>query len=641
MAIGEVTTARHQPTGSLIYGAGMGLVFIGQRVLSSGALAWALTAVGATAVLGALIARSVSARRAAAGDQTGQRALLLLFALGSAALLAYLLTSDLLMVLWGTSLQRHLPWLNTALVTLWPALCLIGTLPVLFVELSYASMRRAPVFERGRLTTALMSGLGVAFALVFAFAAVYSGRISDIRLDVSFFRTTKAGESTSRIVQALDQPLTITTFFPPTNDVGAEVDRYFGSLKGLSPFFSLQRYDHALDPGKGRDLGVTGNGVIVFTRGTLRRQIGLPLTIERAREDLRKLDAQVNSTLMNITRPSRRIYFTQGHGERVFEPVDETDRRSTLSHLKQSLSDQGYDVLELSIAHGLGTDIPDDAEAVLAVGPTRAFLPEESATLLRFVKQRGGSLLLALDPEAKQSHTELLEPLGVSFDPTILVNDMAHWRRSGHASDRSNVATVAFGGHVSVATLAKLGFQAPVVFMGAGALHLQQSPSDEHGAPKTEVIVQADANTWADVDLNFEAGANETRQAFALATSVSFDLPAPLPQGRVLVFGDADVFADIAMQNNGNQTLFADALHWLARDEAIAGQISSEEDVPIAHSRQKDVAWFYITSFIPPLVILALGFLFTRSRRVERARDEHAAPKPAALIAPEAAKEAI
>lgn len=641
MAISEVTAARHHPAGSLIYGAGMGLVFIGQRVLAAGATAWALTAVGVAAVLGALIARSVSARRAAAGDQTGQRALQLLYGLGAAALFAYLLTSDLLMVLWGTSLQRHLPWLNTALGTIWPALCLVGTLPVLFVELSYASMRRAPVFERGRLNTALMSGLGVAFALVFAFAAGYSGRISDIRFDVSFFRTTKAGESTTRIVQALDQPLTVTTFFPPTNDVGAEVDHYFGSLKGLSPFFSLERYDHALDPGKGRDLGVTGNGVIVFTRGTLRRQIGLPLVIDRARDDLRKLDAQVNSTLLNITRPSRRIYFTQGHGERVFKPVDETDRRSTLSHIKQSLSDQGYDVLELSIAHGLGTDIPEDAVAVLALGPTRAFLPEESAALHRYVKQRGGSLLLALDPEAKLSHAELLQPLGVAFDPTILVNDLAHWRRSGQASDRANVATVSFGGHVSVATLAKLGLQAPVVFMGAGALHVQESPAGERGAPQTEVIVQADANTWADVDLNFEASAEEERQPFALATSVSFDLAAPIPQGRVMVFGDADVFADIAMQNHGNQTLFADALHWLSRDEAIAGQISSEEDVPIAHSRQKDVAWFYVTSFIPPVVILLLGFLFTRSRRAERARDEHAMPKSSPATQPEAAKEAV
>lgn len=621
MAMTTVEGSKHHPAGSLAYAAGMVLVYIGQRALASGLTAWVMTGAGVVVVLAALVARLFIVRAAANGDRRGQRALLFLYALGTAALFAYLATSDLVLLTLGTSLERHIPSLNAAFKTLWPALWLLGTLPVLFVEMSYASMRRAPVIEHGRLHTALLSGLGMAFALIFAFATGYSGRLSDIRFDVSYFRTAKAGESTRKIVRNLDQLLTVTAFFPPTNEVAAEVDSYFGGLEGLSPLFKVERYDHALDPGKGRDLGATGNGVIVFTRGTLRRQIGLSLDLDRARQDLRKLDAQVNNLLLAITRPVRRVYFTQGHGERVFSPVDETDRRSTLSRLRQTLLDQGHDVVELTVAHGLGAEVPDDAMAVVVMGPRAAFLPEEAAALHRYVKTRGGSLLVTLDPEAGQAHTNLLQPLGLRFEPVTLANDLAHWRRTGQPSDRTNIATASFGSHVSVATLAKLGFQAPVVFMGAGSLH-----AIPDAKPAPEVTLQTDGNTWADENLDFEPNTQETRASFALASTVSFPgSSVDSPTGRVLVFADADVFGDIAMQNAGNQMLFADGMHWLGRDENISGAVATEEDVPISHSRKQDVAWFYLTSFVPPALLVALGFVITRRRRAERARDEHVA----------------
>lgn len=622
MALTPVLRPGHRATGSVVYACGMGAMFLGQRVLGSGTTAWILTAVGFVAVAGAFGARLISLARARLGDRTGQAGLALLYGLGLASLVAYVLSSEILLLTLGTSLDRHAPSLDQALETLWPALWLAGSLPVLFVELAYRSMRRAPVFERGRLRTSLLAGVGVAFALVFAFATVYTGRITDVRWDVSYFRTAKAGDSTRRIVEALDKPVTITTFFPPTNDVAREVDAYVGQLQDLSPLLKIERYDHALDPGKGRELGVTGNGVIVVRRGTMRRQIGIPLELERARPELRKLDQQVNKTLLTVTRPVRRVYFTRGHDERVFKPVTDTDRRSTLSHLERTLEDEGFDVVELSIAHGLGAEVPEDAAVVVVMGPMKAFLPEEAAALQRYVQQRGGSVLVALDPEVGLGFEGLLAPLGLAFTPTLLANDLVHWRRTGQASDRANVATVSFGTHVSVSTLAKLGMQAPVVFMGAGAL-----TSLPDAKPAAEPVIFSDANTWADVEPDFEPGPTEERTTFTLASAVSFALPDPQPAGRLLVVADADAFGDVAMQNPGNRTLFADSLHWLSRDETIVGEVASEEDVPLTHSKKQDLAWFYLTSFLPPASVLILGTLFTRRRRAERARDEHLNPQ--------------
>jgi hypothetical protein len=43
--------------------------------------------------------------------------------------------------------------------------------------------------------------------------------------------------------------------------------------------------------------------------------------------------------------------------------------------------------------------------------------------------------------------------------------------------------------------------------------------------------------------------------------------------------------------------------------------VSSEEDLPIEHSRDADKLWFYLTSFAVPVPIAILGYVVTRRRR--------------------------
>jgi hypothetical protein len=66
---------------------------------------------------------------------------------------------------------------------------------------------------------------------------------------------------------------------------------------------------------------------------------------------------------------------------------------------------------------------------------------------------------------------------------------------------------------------------------------------------------------------------------------------------------------------DGNSLLFVDSLAWLIADEQIAGDVTSEEDVPIEHTRDQDKVWFYATSFAVPLPILCIGIWIARRRR--------------------------
>jgi hypothetical protein len=42
--------------------------------------------------------------------------------------------------------------------------------------------------------------------------------------------------------------------------------------------------------------------------------------------------------------------------------------------------------------------------------------------------------------------------------------------------------------------------------------------------------------------------------------------------------------------------------------------VTSEEDVPIQHTREQDVLWFWATVLLAPALVLGVGFFVTRRR---------------------------
>ena len=49
-----------------------------------------------------------------------------------------------------------------------------------------------------------------------------------------------------------------------------------------------------------------------------------------------------------------------------------------------------------------------------------------------------------------------------------------------------------------------------------------------------------------------------------------------------------------------------------------AGEIVSEADLPIVHTRKQDMWWFYSSVFLVPALVLGAGFLATRGGRKSR-----------------------
>jgi hypothetical protein len=603
--------------GTLFYVLGLFGIFVGERLIGSGSWRW-VSGFGLAWIVGAVGSRALRAARAE-GDRRGvERGFLALYGLGLLALALYFAQSDLSGVLLDKPLDRGWPKLAGAFSAVWPALLVAAMAPTFLMEMAYAAMARAPRVEVGKIRDAALSGLGLAGALTFAFAITYVATERDKKADLSYFRTARAGESTRNIVKTLDNPVRVALFFPPANEVREEVEGYFNDLAKESKLLEVSRYDHAIDRGTAQDLGVTGNGTVVIARDKKKEMLSLGLDLESARGQLGNLDKEVQKRLLVVARPPRTVYLTTGHGERTDAPTGDTDKRLTARDLRDLLRSQSYTVKDLGAAEGLASEVPADAASVLVLGPQKPLLPEEIRALTRYF-DRGGRLFIALDPEAGMDMKDLLGPLGVKFTPVPLAHDQNIARKSNQQSDRWNIVTGNFSSHASVTTLGRLGGRAPMVFIGAGALEELKDKAKELSVNFT---VHAHAGTWndANANYNFDPPAESKKPWELAAAIVKKPKPdaKPTEEGRAIVIGDSDVLCDGVIAAYGNPGFALDGMKWLHGDESIAGEITSESDAPIAHTKKQDIVWFYGSTFAAPLLAIGVGFLATRRRRARK-----------------------
>jgi hypothetical protein len=627
MAMSE-TRSSHRLLPSILALVGMFLVYLGERVIEVGKLSLAVTLIGLAGVLIGLVLRLLQARTATGAARVAEGWLALLTGALALALLFYFVNSGLTFQLTGHTLEERWPRLSGVLGALWPSLLFCTALPVLFIEMSLATMKRAPVMDLNRVRAAMLSALGLGFALIFCFTASYIASERDLKVDLSYFRTARAGEATKKVVRSLDKPVKVYLFFPPANETREEVESYFADLTRESKQLIVEQYDHALYPAKARELGVTGNGIIVIARDTLREQIPMPLALETARTALRTLDQEVHKRLLAVSRPGRVAYFTHGHEERLLDQAGETDRRATVRGLRDQLVDQGFAAKDLGLAEGLGTEVPNDASIVLIIGPRKPLLKEETAALLRYL-DRKGRLLIALDPDSGVNLDDLLAPLALKYNPVTLADDKYFVASSYQRSDRTNIVTGAFSSHVSVSTIGRFGIRAPVALFGSG--YLSKFDKGAVGIVNVDFTVHSQPSTWDDKNGNFEFDRDkEVRAGYDLVAAVNkrnASALAPEDEARAIVLSDSDALSDALIPRSvGNSYLARDGIRWLGGEESISGVINNEEDVAVTHTRDQDKGWFYGSTLLAPALVLGLGFLMSRRRR---SRPRKTAPSPA------------
>ena len=634
---------------SLAFGAGLLLFFLGERLFGhlSGAR-FVLSGLGVLLIVGVTAARAWTTSSSTGARRRVERTLLLCHLGTVLALVLYVLTTD-----WGLArlnlADTAASHFHGAVTVLYLAVLTASVVPLLIAELSLGIALRTGFdvqrngadddagVEYFRVRELGWSGLSVGLALAFLMVTCQVADQRNVQRDVSYFKTSSPGESTVKMVASSSDPLRVLLFFPDANEVKTQVLDYFQALAQASGRLKVEPRDRLADAELANKYKVVKDGTVVLLRGDGEKEksqtIDIDPDVTRARTStskLRNLDREVNSTLLKVLRDKRKAYLLVGHGEindPESVPADIKARvgQHATTVFKKRLADLNYEVKNLGLLD-LAKDVPDDATIVVALSPAVPLQAAESAALERYL-DRGGHLLLALDPNSYAGLGTLEGKLAIKMLPGHLTDEEKFVPLRRTMSDRRWVQTNQFSAHASTTALSR-NLDHSMVFNDAGALDDAPYTGKPEQAPKKTFTIRSHNSAFLDLNDNFQFdAATEKKQRWNLAAAVEGAKEGAKDGYRAAVFADVDLFADLLVRDQIGRPIMLmladaagggvveDVIHWLGGEEVFSGEIVSEDDKPIQHTKNQDVVWFMLTLVGFPLLVLTLGLLGTTRRR--------------------------
>jgi hypothetical protein len=628
------------------------LVFVGERVLAgTPELRLVATGLGVAGAVLTWVARLRPRYRFAPERRALQRLFVVshgicVLGLLSALVLAGWVPGPLLGVL------EEAPRATAALAFSSFALVMIASLSLGFAEAALLPMRDAARYEGTRVREAAVTGATLALVLLYGGLSVYAVRQLGLRADYSYFKPSIPSAATVEVLADNAHELAVYAFLPPVGDVRSGLERYTAELGRALPKLTVSQHDRLLEPQLAAELNVAVDGALVLKRGSQRALLTLDPLAPEPRKLLRTLDRDFQAVAIELTRGRRLVYFTTGHGE--LEPKQAAvEPGRGLDSFVALLERQGFAFEKLGMTTGLGKDVPADASLVAVVGPSRPFASEELASLYRYA-ERGGRLLLALDPELVQAMPspgggepgkqwnptlgQLAGLAGLEVGRAVLHNERVHVERRSDATDQGWLLLRPPLGHATTKGFAPSPGMRRNEVVVAGATGLESSAA-WNGV--STVILQSERDSWPDLNENRAFDRGETRRNYAIGVAAERQHPPreieisvgppgtpkkklmrPVPPLRVFVVGDADWLTDAVWTvGPGNELLASGVLSWLeGREGAAPAARTVEEDLRVVHTKQQDLVWFYSAVMGVPGVVFGLGWVWSRRRTRRGAR---------------------
>ena len=256
-------------------------------------------------------------------------------------------------------------------------------------------------------------------ALVFLVLVNYVGHLRNPSWDLSpgFY---SFGSDARTVIKTLDRKVEVIAFLPAQQAVRKKKDvtppelfLVSEDVRAMLEQLPLINGQIALDF-RNADLGLqnltefgsVNNGTIVFRV----RKTGLASTddkpyVERRvyvynDRDMEKFEREVVRALVQVSSPSKTVYFTAANGER-FEFTDTARKLEGIEEFKESLRFYNLSLRKMDHQQSWPPEIPKDAEALAIVGPTVPFDRQGQEAVIRYV-QNGGRVFIAIDPDGKE-----------------------------------------------------------------------------------------------------------------------------------------------------------------------------------------------------------------------------------------------
>lgn len=297
-------------------------------------------------------------------------------------------------------------------------------------------------------------------------------------------------------------------------------------------------------------------GAVVF-RGTDGQMLVFGPQIQAEAENA------FTSAILQVTGTRQRVvYFLTGHGEGSIN--------GAYSVARKGLRDNLFQVAELDL-RSLSA-LPSDASALVLAGPQLPLADQEIELLDRFL-QRGGRLLLLLNPNPQQELRELLSKWWLTIEDGIVVDPASHvapnvdvplvdrWRNSYGLQEAyfpGATVVVPRSGRPEEARVVPVAWTTPTGWQ-------ERLPLDGSD-PTFDKAVDAAGPLALGALVEAPAGAGRTAGG---TDSDSDGTGLHSPVTRLAVMGDSDFATDRHFRNGNNSNLFLTLVNWLGEGDRI------------------------------------------------------------------------
>ena len=264
-------------------------------------------------------------------------------------------------------------------------------------------------------------GMNMGVLILVALVGVVAINFIAVRNDKKFDWTTEKlnslSEQSVKAAKALTEKVEIVLLINKLSEqnqgVKFRVKQIADMYRNESSQIDYKMLSAVEDPGLAKKYEFTsGEFQVLMVKGEKHVKVDNPPGEENFTKALVKLGRNTKQT----------IYFTQGHGERGLD-VKSPEGLSAASGLgfKDDLENL-YNLKTLNLVND--ATVPNDAAAVVIVGPKTEFLDSE-LTALRTYARKGGRFFIAIDPATRHNLANLTKTFGVEFKNTIVLDPAA------------------------------------------------------------------------------------------------------------------------------------------------------------------------------------------------------------------------
>jgi len=483
-------------------------------------------------------------------------------------------------------------------------------------------------------------GLGVLLVVLLVIMANWLGARHYERWDWTTSKLYSLSDKSLELVDGLTSDVRVIVFMVPGSPIFDQAHELLERYQAASDKITVEYIDPEREPLKTQQLaeefGISMADTVVFSVGDRTKYVTADDMVEYDYQGMQfgqqptirafKGEEAFTSAIQSLVQSAAPVvYFVTGHGEASpTSPATGTLAERSLAALVEAMKRDTMETREVSLMSG---EVPDDADVLAIVGPTRAFTEAEIDLLDGFL-DRGGRLLVALDPliEADGSMRQTrLEPMlaghGVQVGNDLVVDPS----RKLPFFDLSAVYLTDFAAHPVTTGLDGVA----VLFAVTRSL---VADSDD-----AVVLVETSDDGWGESDLGmllrgdpvvFDEGV-DTEGPVAVAVAVESaaepavddadNEAASLPDDdtyRLVVFGDSDFMTDANIDNAGNEILALNAFNWLAaRDHSLGIPPRDVGELGFFIGQRQLRIILVVVLLVMPGAAIAAGVMVWRRRR--------------------------